>query len=62
MAERLRLKHLIHTFDRDELFEAIPVVVRTMRSFDPMEVRNSVTVCIALALRLQVISNGEPQG
>jgi len=48
MAERLGLKHLIYTFDRDELFEAIPVVVRTMRSFDPMEVRNSVTVYTAL--------------
>lgn len=47
MAGRLGLRHLIHAFDRDELFEAFPAVVRTMRSFDPMEVRNSVTIYIA---------------
>jgi asparagine synthase (glutamine-hydrolysing) len=48
MAGRLRLEHLIHHFDEEELYDAIPIVVRTMRSFDPMEIRNSVSIYIAL--------------
>ena len=48
MANRLGLKHLVHCFDEDELRDAIPVVVKTMDSFDPIEIRNSVTVYIGL--------------
>jgi asparagine synthase (glutamine-hydrolysing) len=48
IANRLGLKHLVHRFDEDELREAIPVVVKAMDSFDPMEIRNSVTVYIGL--------------
>lgn len=48
MANRLRLEHFIHYFDESELHEAIRVVVKTMDSFDPMEIRNSVTIYIGL--------------
>ena len=48
MAERLRLKHFIHYFDEDELYEAIRVVIKTMDSFDPMEIRNSITIYVGL--------------
>ncbi len=48
MARSLRLEHLVHRFDEEELYDAIPVVVRTMRSFDPMEIRNSVSIHVAL--------------
>jgi len=50
MAGKLGVRHLVHLFDMNELLEAIPVVVNVMRSFDPMEVRNSVTIYIALRL------------
>lgn len=48
VANYLKLKHSIHQFDRDELLEAVPVVVKVMDSFDPMEVRNSVSIYICL--------------
>lgn len=48
MAERLHLKHVVHYFGEDELYGAILKVVQTMRSFDPMEVRNSVTIYAGL--------------
>jgi len=48
MANYLQLKHLIYYFDRDELYDAIEMVVKVMRSFDPMEIRNNVTVYVAL--------------
>ena len=48
VANRLGLKHLVHRFDEDELHDAIRVVVKAMDSFDPMEIRNSVTVYIGL--------------
>ncbi|MFX0162405.1 MAG: asparagine synthase C-terminal domain-containing protein [Candidatus Hodarchaeota archaeon] len=49
MANYLKLKqHLIHYFDEEEAIKAIKDVVRIMRSFDPMEVRNSVTILIGL--------------
>ena len=45
MANYLKLKqHLIYYFDEEEAIKAIKDVVRIMRSFDPMEVRNSVTI------------------
>ena len=47
MASKLKLRHYIHYFNEDELFEAIPPVVKTLKSFDPMEVRNSLTIFIA---------------
>ncbi len=48
MANHLNLEHIVHYFDKGELFDAIPVVVETMDSFDPMEVRNSVAIYIGL--------------
>lgn len=48
MAKNLQLKHFVHYFDRKELHDAIQVVVKTMESFDPMEIRNSVTIHVGL--------------
>jgi asparagine synthase (glutamine-hydrolysing) len=47
MATKLKLRHFIHYFSEDELFEAIPFVVRTLELFDPMLVRNNITILIA---------------
>jgi asparagine synthase (glutamine-hydrolysing) len=47
LGAKLKLRHYIHYFNEDELFEAIPLVVKTLRLFDPMEVRNSLTILIA---------------
>jgi len=48
MANRLHLTNFVHYFDEDELYGAVRTVVRTMRSFDPMEVRNSAAILIGL--------------
>ena len=48
MADRLKLKHFIHYFGEDELYDAIRTVAKTMDSFDPMEIRNSIVVYIGL--------------
>ena len=48
MANLFGLKHLVHSFDKYELHNAIHVVVKAMDSFDPMEIRNSVTIYIVL--------------
>ena len=48
MAKRLNINHYLHPFDEDEVFEVIPDVVKTLNSFDPMEVRNSITIMIGL--------------
>lgn len=48
VADRLGLKHFVHRFDEDELYDAIRTVVKAVDSFDPMEIRNSVTVYIGL--------------
>jgi len=48
MANNLQLKHSIHYFDEGELYDAIRMVVKVMRSFDPMEIRNSVTIYVGL--------------
>jgi len=48
VANNLQLKHFIHYFDEDELHDAISRVVKTMRSFDPMEIRNSITIYVGL--------------
>jgi asparagine synthase (glutamine-hydrolysing) len=48
MASLLGLEHVIHHFDEKELNEALPTVVKATDSFDPMEIRNSVTVFIGL--------------
>ena len=48
MADKLGLKHIVHVFSEEELDDAIPVVVKTTRSFDPMEIRNSVAIYVGL--------------
>jgi asparagine synthase (glutamine-hydrolysing) len=48
MAKQLNIEHYINPFDADEVFEAIPNVVKVLGSFDPMEVRNSITIMIGL--------------
>jgi len=48
VASRLNLRHYIHYFGDDELEEGIRAAVRTMQSFDPMEIRNDVAVYVAL--------------
>ena len=48
MANRLGLKHVVHTFGEEELYDAMPVVVKTLKSFDPMEIRNSVAIYVGL--------------
>ena len=48
VAGYLGLEHIIHGFNWAEVVEAIPEVVKIMRTFDPMEVRNDVAVFIAL--------------
>lgn len=48
VAKRLKLKHLVHDLGEDELYDGIKKVVKTMKSFDPMEIRNSVAVYVGL--------------
>ncbi|MEM2911551.1 MAG: asparagine synthase-related protein [Candidatus Bathyarchaeia archaeon] len=48
MAKRLSLPHYLHFFTEDELYEAARFVIKTLRLFDPMEVRNSSTIYIGL--------------
>lgn len=58
VAHNLQLEHSIHCFDKGELFDAIQEVVKAVRSFDPMEVRNSVTIYAALkAVREEGLSS-----
>jgi len=48
IAQSLGLEHYIYFFDKHEVMETIKEVVRIMKSFDPMEIRNSVAIYIAL--------------
>ena len=48
MANRFGLKHFVHRFNEEELYDTIRVVVNAVASFDPMEVRNSVPVYVGL--------------
>ena len=48
VASRLQLKHYVHYFGNEELEEGIRAVVRIRKTFDPMEVRNSVAIYVAL--------------
>jgi len=50
MAKGLNLEHIIHLFNEHELLNSIPMVIKTLKSFDPMEIRNSVSIFIALRL------------
>jgi asparagine synthase (glutamine-hydrolysing) len=48
MAKRLNIEHYMNPFDEDQVFDVIPDVVKVLESFDPMEVRNSITITIGL--------------
>ena len=48
MAKVLGLNHNLHTFSMDEFMENLPEVVKTLRVFDPMEIRNSAAVYIGM--------------
>ncbi|MCD6591941.1 MAG: hypothetical protein J7K78_02870 [Thaumarchaeota archaeon] len=44
----LGIEHLVHVFDLSELEEAIRSTIEILKTFDPMEVRNSAALYIAL--------------
>ncbi len=48
MARHLGLKLKLHVFGIEELMENLPEVVKTLRVFDPMEIRNSAAVYIGM--------------
>jgi asparagine synthase (glutamine-hydrolysing) len=48
VSRKLGIKHIIHYFNEDELYDAIHATIKIMKSFDPMEVRNSATIYVAL--------------
>ncbi len=50
MAKLLKFDHIIYTFNYDELNQALPHTIKTLNSFDPMEIRNSVVIFIGLRI------------
>ncbi len=46
MAEKLKLEHTIHNMDMDELNTELRSIISIMKSFDPMEIRNSVVILV----------------
>jgi asparagine synthase (glutamine-hydrolysing) len=50
MSRFLRLRHFIYYFDESQMFETIPIVVKTLRTFDPMEISGGVGILIGLKL------------
>ncbi len=48
MTKRLGLKHKVHVFSLQEFMQTLPEVVKALRVFDPMEIRNSAAVYIAM--------------
>jgi len=50
MSRILRLKHLIYYFDESQVFETIPIVVKTLKTFDPMQISGSIGIFIGLKL------------
>jgi len=48
VASQLKLKHHVHYFGDDELNEALHASIRVMKSFDPMEIRNSAAIYVVL--------------
>jgi len=48
MSKKLGIEQHINNFGEEQVLEAIPDVVKVLDSFDPMEVRNSITINIGL--------------
>ncbi len=50
VSKLLRLKHYVYYFDESQVFETIPVVVKTLKTFDPMQISGSIGILIGLEL------------
>jgi asparagine synthase (glutamine-hydrolysing) len=51
MVEFLKLKnHQTHSFNVEEALENVPKVVKALKTFDPMDVRNSMSIYIGLTV------------
>ena len=50
MANLLKMVHEIYFFTEKEMFSAVREVIKTLRVFDPMEVRNSVAIFVGLKI------------
>jgi asparagine synthase (glutamine-hydrolysing) len=50
MVHLLNLNQETHVFDRDDVLSFAPKVVKALKKFDPMEIRNSMPVYIGLTL------------
>jgi asparagine synthase (glutamine-hydrolysing) len=50
MVASLKINHEFRMFDRDEVFNNAPKVVELLKTFDPMEIRNSMPVYIGLTV------------
>jgi len=48
VANRLDMDHKIHFFDEEEMFPAIRNVIKTLKVFDPMVVRNNAAIFVIL--------------
>jgi asparagine synthase (glutamine-hydrolysing) len=48
MAKALGLNHKLHTFTVEEFMENLPELVKILKVFDPMEIRNSAAVYIGM--------------
>jgi len=48
VAQRFGLNQELHIFNMDEFMKNLPDVVKTLKIFDPMEIRNSAAVYIAM--------------
>ena len=54
MADNLGLKHIVHFFNEYELYDTLPIVIKTTKSFDPMEIRNSVVIYIGMKVAKEI--------
>ncbi|MGB9728406.1 MAG: asparagine synthase-related protein [Thermoprotei archaeon] len=54
VTEFLGFDHKIKIFKLDEALEAVRNVIHVLRTFDPMEIRNSITIYIALSYAKQL--------
>ncbi len=50
MSKFLNVKHQIYLFNENDVFETIPIVVKTLRTFDPMEISGGIGIYIGLKL------------
>jgi asparagine synthase (glutamine-hydrolysing) len=50
MVDFLNLNQETHTFGRIEVMESAPKIVKALKKFDPMEIRNSIPVYIGLTI------------